>query len=79
MPTVYREGPSRFFFYSNEGEEAPYNHIQADDKLAEYWLQVIELAYNRGFRPHELREIRQIIEEQQWLFLEAWNDHFDQG
>jgi hypothetical protein len=59
--------------------EAPHIHIQSGDKLAKYWLQMIELAYNRGFRHHELREIRQIIEEQQWLFLETWNDHFDQG
>lgn len=79
MPTVYRDGPYRFFFFSNEGEESPHIHVQSGDKLAKFWLQMIELAYNRGFRQHELREIRGIIEEQQWRFLEAWNDHFDQG
>jgi hypothetical protein len=78
VPTVYRDGPYRFFFFSNEGEEAPHIHIQSGDKLAKFWLQMVELAYNRGFRHHELRAIRQVIEERQWVFLEAWNDHFDQ-
>ncbi len=30
MPTVFRSGPYRFFFYSNEGSEPPHIHVQRD-------------------------------------------------
>ena len=40
MPTLLREGPYRFFFYSDEGDprEPPHVHVTAGDRLAKFWL-----------------------------------------
>jgi hypothetical protein len=38
MPTIYRHGGYRFFFFSNEGEEPPHIHIEAQGNVAKFWL-----------------------------------------
>ncbi|GEM_PF-6408691 len=34
MPTVLRNGPFRYFFYSNEKGEPPHVHVQRERKMA---------------------------------------------
>lgn len=75
MPTVLRIGPYRFFFYSNEGNEPAHIHIRGADGEAKFWLAPVELAYNYGYRGHELREIEKLVEENQELLTEAWNEY----
>lgn len=77
MPTVLRIGPYRFFFYSLENNEPAHIHIQRDQDLAKYWLQPVELSWNRGFRAHELTRLRELVIEHEGLFVEAWNEHFN--
>lgn len=79
MPTVLRDGSYRFFFYSNEGDprEAPHIHVTAGSRTAKFWLDAVELAANRGFRPSEIKEIRGLVERHRRVFLEAWDAHFD--
>jgi len=76
MPTVFRQGPYRFFFYSNEGAEPVHIHVGAAGKEAKFWLDPLRLAFSDGFRAHELGEIRGIIESNTVIFLEKWNEHF---
>ncbi len=76
MPTVLRVGPYRFFFYSLEGQEPPHIHVEADDRVAKFWLSSGELAANHGFRSHELTDVRKLVIMNQPLFREAWNAHF---
>jgi hypothetical protein len=33
MPEVFREGPYRFFFYSNENDEPPHVHVRTENRL----------------------------------------------
>lgn len=75
-PTVKRVGPSRFFFYGNEGFEPPHFHVRRDKMLAKFWLGRIELASSTGFRPHELFEIQRIVEASVREFEEAWHEFF---
>jgi hypothetical protein len=75
-PTVGRVGPYRFFFFSNEGTEAPHIHVQRDRSLAKFWLDPIALAGSNGLAPHELRYIETLVEERREIFLRAWNDFF---
>ncbi len=77
MPTVLRVGRYRFLFFSNEGQELPHIHVKADNDQAKFWLDPIELAYNYGFRAHELTEIERIIREHQTELIEAWHEHLD--
>ena len=76
MPNVLRVERYRFFFLRNEGNEPPHIHVKAGEDEAKYWLDPLQLAANYGFNSRELREIRRIIEQNQALLLEAWNEYF---
>ncbi len=76
MPTVKRIGPYRFFFYSNEGSEPPHIHVEREENLAKFWLEVVALASNSGFSAGELRKIEKLVTDNQAEFIEAWHDYF---
>lgn len=78
MPTILRLKGYRFFFFSLEGHEPPHIHIEQAEKYAKFWLKPIILARNRGFRGYELTEIRKLIEHHQALFMEKWDEYFNQ-
>ena len=75
MPTILREGPYRFYFYSNEKGEPPHIHVQRERCLAKFWLQPVVLASSKRFPSHELTAIRSIVEDHQNQLLEAWDEH----
>ena len=62
VPALLRVRGYRFFF-SMEGREPPHIHVAHAERYAKYWLQPVALADVRGFRGHELTEIRQIVIE----------------
>jgi hypothetical protein len=66
----------RFFFFSLEGREPPHMHVAQAGRYAKFWLEPVELANNRGFRGHELTEIRAIVIENRGFFLEKWHEYF---
>ncbi|MCP5106801.1 MAG: DUF4160 domain-containing protein [bacterium] len=76
MPTVFRKGPYRFYFYSHEPNEPVHIHVDRDKLSAKFWLTPLELARNIGFPPKELRKIRDIISENEQKILEAWYGYF---
>ena len=76
VPTVLREGPYRFYWYSHEPGEPPHVHVDRDQRSAKFWLGTVRLARNIGFPAHELRRICSIIEDNQSTLLEAWNGYF---
>jgi hypothetical protein len=76
MPTILREGPYRFYFYSHEPNEPPHVHVDRDDLSAKFWLEPAELAQNFGYSAREARRIESIVTEHQDEFLEAWNEYF---
>lgn len=78
MPTVLREGPYRFFFYSSDGVEPPHIHVARDDAIAKFWLDPVRYDYSARFRPVEIRRIQAMIEEHKDALVDAWNEHFGQ-
>lgn len=72
MPTLRREGPYRFYFYSHEPNEPPHIHVDRDDVSAKFWLDPVALARNLGFKAHELRDIERLVVNHRTSFLEAW-------
>lgn len=46
MPTAHREGPYRFYFFSNEQGEPPHVHVDREGFSAKFWLDPITLARN---------------------------------
>jgi hypothetical protein len=77
MPTVLRSGPYRFYFWSHEPDEPPHIHVDWDNLSAKFWLEPVDLARNRGFRPPGLRQVQRLVEEHQVELLEAWHDFFN--
>ena len=76
MPTVFRIGAYRFYFYSHEPNEPPHIHIDRDNLSAKFWLEPVTLAKNIGFRGKELRKLESLVKENQTKLLEAWNEYF---
>ena len=76
LPTVFRDGPYRFYFYSHEPNEPPHVHVDRDSDSAKFWLEPVTLARNLGFSGVELRRIEQVVEENAIMLLRAWNEHF---
>ncbi|MGB0956380.1 MAG: DUF4160 domain-containing protein [Panacagrimonas sp.] len=57
-PTVFREGPFRFYFFSRE-EPRPHVHVQCAGGEAKFWLQPnVELATNSGISRQQLKLAR---------------------
>lgn len=75
-PTVLRVERYRFFFFSNEGHEAPHVNVQDAEKLAKVWLDPVRLAGSTGFVPPELTRVRRLVVEHQEMLLEAWHGFF---
>ena len=71
-------GPYRVFFTSFDCSEPPHVHVEREDKTCKFWLEPVELASNYGFSSRELNEIGKLVEQNERLFLEAWNEHFSQ-
>ena len=77
MPSILREGPYRFFFYSGDRDEPPHVHVARDNKVAKFWLDPVRILRSGGLRRPEMLRVQRIIEENHRLLVEAWNDYFD--
>ena len=77
MPVVLREGPYRFFFYSGDRDEPRHIHVASDDQVAKFWLEPVILERSGGLRRSDIRRVQRIIEDNHILFVEAWNDYFN--
>lgn len=77
MPTVLREGPYSFVFFSSDQDEPIHIHVERDRQIAKFWLQPVSLAKNKGFRKHELDRITRLVLQYEEMFVEAWHDYFN--
>ena len=76
MPTIFRIGAFRFYFYSHEPNGSPHIHIDRGDATMKVWLDMLEVAKSRGFRAHEIGGIVALVEKHQARFQEAWDERF---
>ena len=75
-PTIYREGPYRFFFFSRE-ESRPHIHVVSSKGEAKFWLEpTVALADHDSLSAVELRKLQRIIEKRQNEFKTAWKKYF---
>lgn len=75
-PTVLREGPYRFFFYSNEPSR-PNVHCRRGDIECKFWLEKngcpdVSLKEPGGFSAKELNDIKKIVREHLSMLLQNW-------
>ena len=75
-PTVFREGPYRFYFFSRE-ERRIHIHVASSDGEAKFWIEpTIELAENHGVSSHELGTLQEIVRRHEHEIRTAWQRHF---
>jgi hypothetical protein len=75
MPTVLKVRGHRFFFFSREDAEPPHVHVETAENAAKFWLSPITLAWAVGYNSKEIRQVRELVEENVALFLEKWYEH----
>lgn len=76
MPTILSEAGYRLYFFSHEPNEPPHVHVDRGAATLKAWLDPVELARNRGFRPHEINGILRMVARHRATLLEAWHEHF---
>jgi hypothetical protein len=75
-PTVFREGPFRFFFFSRE-ETRMHVHVSHPDGEAKFWLKPeVELATQTGLAKHVVGEAHKLVEDHLQEIIDAWDKHF---
>ena len=75
-PTVFLDGPYRFFFFSRE-EPRMHVHIHSGDGEAKFWLEpIISLANYTGLNSKQLKHIQQLVEEHEDEIRKSWHSHF---
>jgi len=75
-PTVFREGPYRFYFFSRE-EPRMHVHVASSDGEAKFWIEPeVSLAQNHGIPSHELGALQTIVQEHEQDIRTAWQLHF---
>lgn len=77
MPTVLEIEGFRFFFYSGDRNEPPHVHIRKAGQEAKFWLNPIRPAKLGRFKKGDMRRMQRILEENQKIILERWNEHFN--
>lgn len=73
MPTILRIRGYRIGFYQADLVEPPHVHVKKQGAEAKFWMESVSLAEARGFRDHELNEIRRILIEHRQAILAAWH------
>lgn len=76
MPTVFLDGPYRFFFYSGDGDEPRHIHVERDDCIAKFWLEPVVLQNSGGFDRREINRIHHLVATHQQECIDAWNRFF---
>lgn len=75
-PTVFREGPYRFYFFSRE-ETRMHVHVHGPDGEAKFWLEpTVELAQNYGLSTQQVNTVLRVIRERENDIRKAWKTHF---
>jgi len=75
-PTVFKEGPFRFFFFSRE-ETRMHVHISCPDGEAKFWIEpIISLATYRGLNKKQLNQMQLLVEKHIDEILSSWKKHF---
>jgi len=77
MPTVFREGGYRFFFYSNDHRPI-HIHVQYQNGEAVFDLEDgVDLRESHGLKMKQLSKAEELATEQKELIIQKWHEHFD--
>jgi len=74
MPTLFDDGPYRFFFWAYDCRERRHVHAERDDVIAKFWVDPnVALADGGGFSRRDLRDIERIIVRRREEITRGWD------
>jgi len=77
MPTFFNAFGLRFFIYSEEHQPI-HIHVQKGRAKAKFIVvPSVEIIENKGLKSQELSLAKSLIEENQKLIIERWNEHLN--
>lgn len=79
MPVVFREGPYKFFFYSNEGVplKKPHIHVRGAGGEAKIALTApFDVLVSIGYSSSALKTLSSIVYKNHQILLRAYNEYF---
>ena len=75
MPTVFIQNGYRVSFYSYDLGERIHVHVFKAGHECKLWLDDFTLAFNHGFKPTEVTDIRRMVTERRAEIVERWLEH----
>ncbi|MBP8106859.1 MAG: DUF4160 domain-containing protein [Caldilineaceae bacterium] len=72
MPVILRERGFEFSFVMFDLGEPMHVHVRNGRNQAKFWIDPLGMAWNRGFRPHELNSIERIIRDNEEFIRDVW-------
>lgn len=72
MPVILRHKGFAFYFVMFDLGEPVHVHVRNGRNEAKFWIEPFRLAWNRGYRIHELNEIEHLIMANREFILMAW-------
>ena len=75
VPTVFVQSGYRVSFYSYDLAERIHVHVFKAGHECKVWLDDFTVAFNRGFKPKEIAEIRRMVMERRGEIVERWLEH----
>lgn len=76
MPTIFILFGFRFMFYSNDHEPI-HVHVVKGNAKAKFTIFPVKLVENNGLKASELKLVESVIEENQEIIAEHWNNFFN--
>ena len=65
-----------FSILAIEMSHPPHVHVERERNKAKFWLEPVRLQNSGGYNRSEINRIQRLIEENQKMLLEKWNDYF---
>ena len=75
MPTVFVQNGYRASFYSYDLGERIHVHVFKAGHECKVWLDDLSVAFNHGFRPGEITEIRRLVVDRRAEIVKRWLEH----
>lgn len=76
MPVLPRIDGFRFFFYTNE-HLPRHGYVEKGECTAKFNLFSVELVRSKGFKSHQINDIRKLVLEDKELFNLKWDEYFN--
>jgi hypothetical protein len=76
MKAIFNLFDFKFIFYANDYDPI-HIHVIKEDIHAKFSINPVELVENNGLNQSEVKQIIEVIKNNEELIMEHWNKHFN--